>query len=50
VLDSQTRLASAESALLNAYVAYQQAFLSYQQATWTLLDNLGMVLENPKVK
>ncbi len=50
MLDSQTRLASAQSALLNAYVAYQQAFLSYEQATWTLLDGLGMVLETPKVK
>jgi outer membrane protein len=50
LLDSQTRLASAESALLNSYVAYQQAFIGYQAATWTLLDGLGMVLESPKVK
>jgi outer membrane protein len=50
VLDSQTRLSTSESALLNAYVGYQQAFISYQRATWTLLDGLGMVLEIPKVK
>ena len=50
VLDSQTRLSTSESALLNAYVGYQQAFVSYQRATWTLLDGLGMVLETPKVQ
>jgi outer membrane protein len=50
VLDSQTRLSTSESALLNAYVGYQQAFISYQRATWTLLDGLGMVLEIPQVK
>jgi outer membrane protein len=49
VLDSQSRLATAESSLLNAYVGYQQAFVSYRRATWTLLDGLGMVLETPKV-
>lgn len=50
VLDSQSRLAAAESSLLNAYVGYQQAFVSYQRATWTLLDGYGMVLETPKVR
>jgi outer membrane protein TolC len=49
VLDSQSRLSSAQSALLNAYVGYQQAYVSYQRATWTLLDGLGMVLETPRV-
>jgi outer membrane protein len=49
VLDSQTRLSTSESALLNAYVGYQQAFVSYRRATWTLLEGLGMVLETPKV-
>ena len=49
VLDSQSRLASAESSLLNAYVGYQQAFVSYRRATWTLLDGLGMVVETPKL-
>jgi outer membrane protein TolC len=48
VLDSQTRLATAESSLLNAFVGYQEAYVSYQRATWTLLDGLGMVLETPK--
>ena len=50
MLDSQSRLAAAESSLLNSYVAYQQAFVSYQRATWTLLDGLGMVLETPKIR
>ena len=49
VLDSQTRLASAETALLNAYVTYQEAYINYQRATWSLLDGLGMVVETPKV-
>jgi outer membrane protein len=49
VLDSQTRLAAAESSLLNAFVGYQEAYVSYQRATWTLLDGLGMVLDTPKV-
>ncbi len=50
VLDSQTRLASSESALLNAYVIYQEAYINYQRATWTLLSGLGMVVETPKVR
>ena len=50
LLDSQSRLATAESALLNAHVGYQQAWISYQRATWTLLDGLGMVLETPPVR
>jgi outer membrane protein len=45
MLDSQSQLASSESALLNAYIGYQQALISYQRATWTLLDGLGMVLD-----
>jgi outer membrane protein TolC len=49
LLDSQTRLSSSESALLNAQVGYQQAYVGYQRATWTLLDGLGMVLETPTV-
>ncbi len=49
VLDSQTRLASSESALLAAYVTYQQAYVNYQHATWSLLDGLGMVLEVPNI-
>jgi outer membrane protein TolC len=50
VLDSQTRLASAETALLNAYVTYQKAYINYQRATWSLLDGLGMVVETPKMR
>jgi outer membrane protein len=50
VLDSQSRLASSESALLNAFVGYQEAYINYQRATAILLDGLGMVLEMPKTK
>lgn len=50
LLDSQSRLASAESALSNAYVTYQEANVNYQLATWTLLDGLGMVVEIPKIR
>ena len=50
VLDSQTRLASSESALLAAYVTYQQAFIDYQRATWSLLDGLGIVVDTPTVR
>jgi len=50
VLDSQSRLSTSESAVLNAQIAYQQAFINYQRATWTLLEGLGMVLEVPKVR
>jgi outer membrane protein len=50
VLDSQSRLASAESALLNAFVGYQEAYINYQRATAVLLDGLGMILEMPKTK
>jgi outer membrane protein len=49
LLDSQTQLATSESALLSAHVGYQQAYIAYQRATWTLLDGLGMVLETPKL-
>jgi len=48
LLDSQSRLASSENALLNAYVVYQEAFVDYQHATWTLLDGFGIVVEPPK--
>ena len=50
MLDSQSRLSSAESTVLNAYVGYQQAYISHQRATWTLLNGLGMVLETPKIR
>ncbi len=49
LLDSQTKLANTETALLGAYVNYQQAYINYQLATWTLLDGLGMVVEKPQV-
>ena len=49
LLDSQSRLASTESALLASYVSYQEAYVNYQRATWTLLDSLGFVLERSKI-
>ncbi len=49
LLDSQTKLAAADTALLGAYVNYQEAYISYQRATWTLLDGLGMVVQKPQV-
>jgi outer membrane protein TolC len=50
LLNSQSQLASSQSALLGAHVGYQQAWIAYQRATWTLLDGLGMVLGTPKVQ
>ena len=49
LLDSQTKLAAADTALLGAYVNYQEAYISYQRATWTLLDGLGIVVQKPQV-
>jgi outer membrane protein TolC len=49
LLDSQSRLASTESALLAAYVSYQEAYINYERATWTLLDGLGFVLGRPTI-
>jgi outer membrane protein len=48
LLDSQTRLASTEVAVLGAFVGYQEAYINYQYATWTLLDSLGFVFQIPK--
>jgi outer membrane protein len=48
--DAQSRLVSAESSLLGAYVGFQQSYLTYQRAAWTLLDGFGMIVEVPKVK
>ena len=50
LLDSQSRLASTESALVTAYVSYQQAFVDYQRATWSLLDGYGMIVDTPQVR
>lgn len=50
LLDSQSRLASTESALLSAYVGFQEAYIGYERATWTLLDGMGMILERPHVR
>jgi outer membrane protein len=50
LLNSQSQLATSESALLDANVVYQQAWINYQRATWTLLDGLGIILNTPKVR
>ncbi len=50
LLDSQSRLASAESALVTAYLSYQEAYISYQHATATLLDGFGMIVDHPTVR
>jgi outer membrane protein TolC len=48
LLDSQSRLASSESALVAAYVNYQEAYISYERATQTLLTSFGMLVDIPK--
>ncbi|MBZ5593626.1 MAG: TolC family protein [Acidobacteriia bacterium] len=50
VLDAQSRLATVEGSLLQAYTGYQRALISYQRAVWTLLDGMGMIVETPKVR
>jgi outer membrane protein TolC len=50
VLDAQSRLASVEGSLLEAYTGYQKALIAYQRAVWTLLDGMGIIVETPKVK
>jgi len=50
VLDAQSRLASVEGSLLQAFVDYQKAVVSYERAVWTLLDGMGIIVETPKVK
>jgi outer membrane protein len=50
VLDAQSRLATVESSLLQAYVSYQKALIGYQRAVWTLFDGMGVIVETPKVR
>jgi outer membrane protein TolC len=50
VLDAQSRLATVESSLLQAYVGYRKALIGYERAVWTLLDGLGIIVEMPKVR
>jgi outer membrane protein len=49
LLTAQTQLATAQSSVLNAYVNYQKAVVAYRQATWTILDDFGVVVDTPKV-
>jgi outer membrane protein TolC len=50
LLTAQTQLATAESSLVNTYVNYQKAVVAYRRAIWTTLDDLGFVLELPRVR
>ena len=50
VLDAQSRLATVESSLLQAYVGYQKTLIAYERAVWTLLDGMGIIVEMPKVR
>ena len=50
LLTAQSQLATAENSLVNAYVNYQKAIVSYRRAIWTTLDDLGFVLESPRVR
>ena len=50
LLTAQSQLATAENSLVNAHVNYQKAVVAYRRATWTTLDDLGFVLESPKVR
>ncbi len=50
LLDSQTRLATFESSLVNAYVSYQEAYVQYQRATESLLSGFGMQVGLPAVQ
>jgi outer membrane protein TolC len=50
VLDAQSRLATVESSLLQAYVGYRKALVGYERAIWALLDGLGIIVETPKVR
>jgi len=50
LLTAQSQLATAQSSVLNAYVNYQKAVVAYRQATWTILDDFGVVVETPKVR
>jgi outer membrane protein TolC len=48
LLTAQSQLATAQSSVVNAYVNYQKAIVSYRQATWTILDDFGVLVESPK--
>ena len=50
LLTAQSQLATAENSVVNAYVNYQRAVVSYRRAIWTTLDDLGFVLESPRVR
>ena len=47
LLTAQSQLAAAESSIVNNYVNYQKAVVAYRRAIWTILDDFGMVVDNP---
>jgi len=48
LLTAQSQLAIAQSSVINAHVNYQKAVVAYRRATWTILDDFGIVVDNPK--
>jgi outer membrane protein TolC len=50
LLTAQSQLANTESSVVNAYVNYQKAVLAYRRATWTILDDFGVVIDAPAVR
>ena len=50
VLEAQNRLTAVESTLVSAYTGYQKAVINYRRAIWTLLDDMGVVVETPQIK
>ena len=50
LLTAQSQLATTESSLVNAYVNYQKAVVAYRRATWTILDDFGVVVDAPKAQ
>jgi outer membrane protein TolC len=47
LLTAQSQLATSESSVINAYVNYQKAIVAYRRAIWTILDEMGVVIEKP---
>jgi outer membrane protein len=47
LLTAQSQLATSESSVVNAYVNYQKAIVAYRRAVWTILDDMGVVVEKP---
>ncbi len=50
LLTAQSQLATSESSVVNAYVNYQKAVVAYRRAIWTILDDLGVVVDTPPAR